>query len=647
MTPPHAPIRILVVEDEFILSEDIKDTLVRKNFEVIGQAVSAHEACELAQHLRPDLVMMDIQLQGEDDGIIAATTIRNRDHIPVVFLTAHTDPATLERAKHAAPYGYLVKPFSDKELEAAVEMAIFRHKADRQVQSMELWLRTTLSSIGDGVIALDPSRRITFINPIAEKLTGWDQHEAIGQPCEEIFKITKNTDTAIANPITATLNPFEPVIHEGEYTLTNRFGQEIRISNTSSPIRDAENKLIGAVLVFKDCTENHRIKQAARDLEHKLQEAKRLKSIELMAGGIAHDFNNLLAIILGNAELLAMGVPLPTGLPHPAEQIKQASLRAGHLCEQLLAYLGNIPMQMDTIDLNKLAHETRQLVLPLLDPNIDLRIELASEDPLIQGDHKNLQSALRNLLINSAESMSNASGVIRLRTFHAEKLPAKVLIPPPTFSNVTAWICLEVSDTGCGIKASLLDQIFDPFFTTKFTGRGLGLSVVRGMAYAHKAAVAVTSEVHIGTTFQIYLPVAPKETTASSVSPPPIPQNITGRIVIVDDEEHVVNAISTLLIDHGHSVEAFTDPTKSLRYIKENALNISILIVDLTMPKITGSELINEIKKIKPALPIIVISGYSETVVRESVKFDSRMHFLAKPFPFPLLRDSIAELISK
>lgn len=257
--PGIAPHKILVVEDEAIVAMDIRQRLGILGYQVAGTAASSERAIALAAETKPDLILMDIRLQGNGDGITAATHIKNKLGLPVVFLTAYAEDATLDRARVAEPFGYILKPFEDLELKTVIEMALARHQAERKLHDSERRYATTLKSIGDAVIATDPSGCVTFLNGVAETLTGWSREDAIGKPLVDIFHIVNETTRQIA------VNPVEKVLREGvsvglanHTVLLSRDGRETPIDDCASPIFDDTGKLTGTVLVFHDVTEQRR-----------------------------------------------------------------------------------------------------------------------------------------------------------------------------------------------------------------------------------------------------------------------------------------------------------------------------------------------------------------------------------------------------
>ena len=276
---------VLIVEDEEIVADDLASKLKQLGYAVVGNAAKGEEAVEKACSLKPQVVLMDIMLKGKMDGIEAAETIRRQFDVPIIYLTAHSDPVTLERAKITEPFGYILKPFEERELVTTIEMALYKHQSDRQLREQRELLRTTLTSIGDAVITCDTNSRVTFLNPVAEALTGWSSEEARDRPIQEVFPII-NEQTRQTAEDTAAL-----VLRDGRTkTLANhtalvtRDGREIPIEDSAAPILDADGRVTGVVLVFHDVTEKRRAQESLRKSEERLkrsQEIAHLGSWEL------------------------------------------------------------------------------------------------------------------------------------------------------------------------------------------------------------------------------------------------------------------------------------------------------------------------------------------------------------------------------
>ena len=259
---------ILIVEDEAIVAADLAGKLGQLGYEVAGIAAEGEEAVALACRLRPHLVLMDIWLEGPMDGIEAAEAIRRQHDVPVIYLTAHSDPATLARAKLTGPFGYILKPFEERELATQIEMALYKHQADRQLRQQREWLRVTLTSIGDAVIATDAEGRITFVNPVAESLTGWKAEEAAGQPIQCVFRIVnEQTGQPLEEPVARVLREGRAVELANHAALVTKDGRTVPIEDSAAPILDAAGQVIGVVLVFHDVTEKRRAEEALRESE--------------------------------------------------------------------------------------------------------------------------------------------------------------------------------------------------------------------------------------------------------------------------------------------------------------------------------------------------------------------------------------------
>ncbi len=254
---------VLVVEDEAIVAADLAGKLQQLGYFVAGSASTGEQAIELSRRHRPSLILMDIRLAGEMDGVTAADLIRRELDLPVVFLTAYSDSATLDRAKITGPFGYIIKPFEDRELRTTIEMAIYKHRADQQVRQQREWLRVTLTSIGDAVITCDTEARVTFLNPVAEAVTGWKSSEVLGLPIQQVLRlINEETRRSYEGPVPRVLQEGRPVAMANHTALLTKDGREVPIEDSAAPILDASGKVLGAVLVFHDVTEKRRAQDA-------------------------------------------------------------------------------------------------------------------------------------------------------------------------------------------------------------------------------------------------------------------------------------------------------------------------------------------------------------------------------------------------
>lgn len=257
--------RILVVEDDSVVAWHVQETLEKLSHVVVATIASGVLAIETADRVRPDIVLMDIRLKGSVDGVEAAEQIYTRFDIPIIYLTAHTDETTLQRAKQSSPFGYLVKPLREQDLQTTIEITLHRHELEQRSRQERQWFTTTLTSIADGTIATDLNGTITFMNPAAERLTGWQRQDALGQPVTRVMDlIREDTQETIDNPVLLAIQQGRGVKLPTSSSLRTPDGVQRPIGDTASPIRDQEGAIIGGIVVFQDITER---RQVETDLE--------------------------------------------------------------------------------------------------------------------------------------------------------------------------------------------------------------------------------------------------------------------------------------------------------------------------------------------------------------------------------------------
>ena len=281
---------VLVVEDEGIVATDLQQTLDAMGYDAFAIASSGEEALSRASERCPDVVLMDIRIKGARDGIETAALLRERFGVPVIYLTAHADDATLERAKKTEPHGYLMKPVKAAELRSAIEVSIYKHEMETRLRERERWFSTTLRSIADAVITVDLAGNVTFMNPAAALLTGVSAEAAMGRPAREIVRLLDPMQPA--SPLDVVLSEKRNLVIE-EAPLERHDAPSRIISDSASMVVD-DGQILGAVMVFRDVTEQ-------KVLQKQLELTDRLASLGTMAAGVAHEVNNPLAVVIGNA----------------------------------------------------------------------------------------------------------------------------------------------------------------------------------------------------------------------------------------------------------------------------------------------------------------------------------------------------------
>jgi PAS domain S-box-containing protein len=291
-SPPHS---VLIVEDERVIAKDIQQTLRGMGYDAFAIASSAEEAIARVSERCPDLVLMDIRIEGARDGIETARLLSALHDVPVVFLSAHADEATLERAKKVGPYAFLAKPVKPADLRGAIETSVYRQGLDRQLRERERWFATTLESVADAVVTTDMAGIVTYLNPAAAKLMGVRAELATGQPVEQVMQLVdQSPESADKTPLATTLRLGKPMRLASAQLVNLTTGARVSISDTSAPVI-VDGKIAGAVMVFHDDTEKRAV---ARQLEI----SDRLAALGTMAAGTAHELNNPLAIITSRVE---------------------------------------------------------------------------------------------------------------------------------------------------------------------------------------------------------------------------------------------------------------------------------------------------------------------------------------------------------
>ncbi len=403
-----------------------------------------------------------------------------------------------------------------------------------------------------------------------------------------------------------------------------------------------EEQILQAIV--RDISLRKNAEKEQHDSEDKMRQTQKLESLGILAGGIAHDFNNLLMGILGNADLVLRRLPESDPSVKNLTTILTAAQRAADLSKQMLAYSGKGAFIVEALHLNDIAREMKELLEVSISKSIKLQFQLADTLPPIEADATQIRQVIMNLITNASEAIGNGPGVITVTTTSMKcdrtSLSSGQLdddLPEGTYVS-----CL-VSDDGVGMDNATREKIFDPFFSTKFTGRGLGLAAVLGIVRGHNGAIRVVSTPDEGSEFEILLP-------ASTATPVPRADDITGPVetgkksakfvLIVDDEETVLTTTKQMLTEYGYEVLTARDGRSGLEIFEKNADDISVVLLDLTMPNMGGEDTLAEMRKIRKNARIILMSGYTEQEIANRFPGDGPNELLEKPF-------GIASLIKK
>jgi len=486
--------RILVVEDEQIVAMDIRAQLLGLAYDVAGIASTAAEALRLCEQRQPDLILMDIQLQGPNDGISAANEVRRRWQIPVVFMTAFSGEETLVRAKNSGPYGYLTKPFQLRQLSAAISVALEQHRRTREIFQEHGWLRTLLTSMSDGVIATDVDGRVTFLNPIAEHLTGWMTAEALGRQIEEVYSLREEDGTPLEQCQLRRVLASNRVITRERFLLTPRSGLEIFVEHSAAPIHDSQGHPAGAVTIISDVTERERSEKERQRLQAELQRSN--SELSRFSYSVSHDLQAPAASIRALSEVLIRGGEgeLKTGQLKLVAMMGDAAAGMQRLITSMLqfAQVGHGEIQIVPVPLNEVI-ETVRVRLAVAIADSEAMIE-CGDLPVIYADRVQIEQVFQNLLSNAIQ-YRRPEETLRI-TISAEETEA-------------GWI-ISVRDNGQGIAAEWLERIFEPLkrlHGRETPGSGLGLALCRTIIERHGGRIwAESGGVGEGSTIRFLLP---------------------------------------------------------------------------------------------------------------------------------------------
>jgi PAS domain S-box-containing protein len=488
--------RIQVVEDESIVALDIKDNLEILGYNVVAVESSGEQAIQKAIETRPDLVLMDIRLKGEMDGIEAAQQIRAHLGTPVIYLTAYADEATLQRAKITEPYGYILKPFEERELHTTIEMALYKHRMEKRLKESERWLATTLKSIGDAVIATDAQGCIKFMNPIAETLTGWKQREAWGKSFEEVFHIIhEKTRNQAESPVTRVFREGVTVGIGDHILLVAKNGAEVPIDDSAAPIRDGKGNLTGVVVVFRDVRDRVEAERSLRQYAVELQ--ARNEDLNAFAHTVAHDLKAPLNPIIGFAQVLEENyASMPNEeLRELLGMIVRSGRKMNNIIEELLllAEVRKTDVNVHPLPMGRIVAEAQQRLAYMIEEK-QVEVNLPDTWPLALGYSPWIEEVWANYLSNGIKYGGQ---------------PPCLSLGATTEANgmVRFWI----RDNGPGLTPEERARLFTPFTQlsqVRATGHGLGLSIVQRIVEKLGGQVGVDSEVGRGSVFTFTLPRA-------------------------------------------------------------------------------------------------------------------------------------------
>ncbi|GMV99396.1 MAG: hypothetical protein AMXMBFR84_05350 [Candidatus Hydrogenedentota bacterium] len=492
----------------------------------------------------------------------------------------------------------------------------------RKIEAELTRLAAAIEQSNDAIVILNVDRTPCYANKAYEQLFGRMQ-DSTDAPVTSIFERFSPVGVSPFTWSTVEVSGF----WRGRLHSTSGEGPAHTLDLAISAVRDNLARPVNYVAVVRDVS--HEIA-----LEERLRQAEKLEAIGTLAGGIAHDFNNILSSIIGNAELIELEASGKSSLMECTQEITRAGRRAKDLVNQILMFSRRIDAERKPVWLGPLIEEALKLLRPSIPSTVEINCEIAPGTHPVNADATQLHQVVVNLCTNAYQSMDQNGGTltIQLREITADR---QATHRNPQLIQDQCYVQLTVTDTGLGMDVRTLERAFDPFFTTKDKGKGtgLGLATVHGIVSALGGVIGAHSVIGKGTSMTVYLPAGETDEIVAASKPAlPVPPGNQEHVLVVDDETALLSLSKRILERLGYSVTTFAAPMEALIFIRNDANTPDVVITDQTMPKMTGLQLAQEIERIKPGLPVILASGFSEDLTESTHACGAICSFLNKPY---------------
>lgn len=615
-----------------MIAHDIARRLESLGHLVHGSVSTAEEAIREAPGA--DLVLMDIRIDGARDGVAAAAEIRERFHIPVVFLTAHADRATLARAKITGPYGYIVKPLAPAALETSIEMAVYKHGMERELEQREAWLRTTVASAADAILVTSVDGRIELMNPAAEGLTGWGSGEARGKPVESVLTlIDAVSGEAFGDPTPLAILEGASIPLGGSLRLLRRDGQELEIDGTAAPVltpsQEPSPEMLGVVVALRDVS-------ARRWEERQLRQAQRMETAARLAAQVSHQYANLIESIRTNADRLADQVSELTGAQRPLREIEQAASAASQATRRLAEFGSRQVAHLETVSLNAVLRRMNRLILSAAGDAVEVKIEAATGLGRVRADVAQLEQVILNLVLHASAAMP-AGGELRLETAASEVpqhgRPSRHVSLRLRYPAYQATIDQPTDEAAHAARPQADQQDPDPqdlqhLFDPAGAGEeGMALALTHSIVAEHGgylSAFATEAE----TTVELLLPCIDQPTPEQ---PAPGPCGESPAVLLVDYRDHVRAHLHNFFERSGWNLIEAANPEEAiaLAQVREDRCELLIATAADAAAVRAGLD--------ASQLPRTTLRVVDETPASE--------HEIQRPFTQQQLLERVAELV--
>jgi PAS domain S-box-containing protein len=513
-----------------------------------------------------------------------------------------------------------------------------RKNAEKALSKSEYRLRTILQTANEGFWVVDNDSVVTDTNPRMCRILGRGKGEIVGR---KVFDFADDENKAVFEEQFRLRNQRKSGVYE--IAVSRPDGSQVFCRFNATPLFDESGNKVGSFAMVTDITARKRAEEEKERLESQLRRAQKLQALGTLAGGIAHDFNNILAPIIGYAEMSLSDLPRGNPMRSWQDQILNAARRARDLVKQIMLFGRHEgDPERTPVEIGPIVGETLKLLRASLPSSI--RIDEHIEDVMAKADPTQINQVLLNLCTNAAHAMGN-KGVMEVRLARVELSASDLTDLVIVDLKPGPHLKLSVSDTGSGMEADTLERIFDPYFTTKEVGKGsgLGLAVVHGIVKHHDGAITVESQPGKGSIFSIYIPGLENVVETAGEITPVMPKG-TDRILLLDDEQVVLDLGTEVLERLGYAVTPENSSLHALETFRSRPHEFDLVITDYTMPNLNGMDIAREVRRIRPNMPIILCTGFSEEVTRENA-VGLNVELIMKPFGVKQLGESIRKVL--
>ncbi len=627
-------LRVLLVED----SEDDAALLLRElkrvGYDVTHERVYTAAAIESALTRQWDLVISDHGMPAFTGTEALRIVRQHAPDVPFIFVSGSIGEDVAVAAMRAGAQDYVMKgnirrlaPAIDRELRDA-EARRRERITEEQLRSTGELLRSVFSASPLAIVAMDTRGNVTLWNPAAERLFGWKRDDVVGRQPPEI---PEDAEASVELIRARVLSGEE--LTDVETKRRRKDGTLVSVTLTMAATRDRLGRPDGVTVVYQDLTDR-------KQLQAQFLQAQKMEAVGRLAGGVAHDFNNLLTVITSYTDLLRSSVEKDNPLQDDLGEIQRAAEGATALTRQLLSFSRQRVIEPKVLDLNEIVAGARKLASRLIGSSIQMVADFDPETGMVKVDPGHIEQIVMNLAVNARDAMAK-SGTLTIATRRVDALAPRA--GESELPNAAGYAMISVSDTGSGMDEATQQRMFEPFFTTKPAdkGTGLGLATVYGLVKQYEGMVRVHSAVGVGTTFEIYLPIA---LDASHTEPATAPREQKkpgeiGTILLVDDEPAVRAVARRVLERAGYTVIEAPDGQTALRMAETRPGLIDLLLTDIVMPGIGGAQLAGRFKEKRAETKVLFAPGYNDDAEEMSAVKESDFAYLKKPFtPDELLR---------